>query len=105
RTLTFELAPADLASQGLGSTVRRLLDGLKERNPEIVCRLDDRLRAQPQTQVRMALYRIAQEALTNVRKHSHARTVEVVLEDTSGGVLMRIADDGRGFRPNKPPHG
>jgi signal transduction histidine kinase len=105
RTLTFELAPADLEAQGIGSTIRRLLDVMEERNRELVVRLDDGLRSQPTAQVRMALYRIAQEALTNVRKHAYAHTVEIVLEDVSGGVLMRIADDGRGFRPSESPAG
>jgi signal transduction histidine kinase len=53
----------------------------------------------------IALFRVAQEALTNVVKHSDARHVEVTLETSGTHVLLVIADDGRGLRPgdlNKP---
>ena len=44
-----------------------------------------------------ALYRIAQEALNNVAKHSRARHVEVLLERRSDCVLLILEDDGVGF--------
>ncbi|MGH2704690.1 MAG: ATP-binding protein [Actinomycetota bacterium] len=47
------------------------------------------------------MYRIAQEALTNVAKHAHARHVRVELEEQDGGILVRIADDGAGFSPTE----
>lgn len=102
RNLMFNLAPADLGSRGLGSTLRRLVDVLQGRNGDIEFRLEDGLDAEPAGEIRLALYRIAQEALTNVRKHSYAHSVQIVLDDTEGGVLMRIADDGKGFRPTEP---
>ena len=43
------------------------------------------------------LARIAQEALTNVRKHSHARSVTITIADTANGGRLTVADDGRGF--------
>jgi PAS domain S-box-containing protein len=55
--------------------------------------LDDRLAPEVET----ALYRIAQEALNNVAKHSHARRVEVILERRSDCVLLILEDDGVGF--------
>ena len=47
----------------------------------------------------MILYRIGQEALTNVRKHASAKTATVTLADASGGYFLRVADDGIGFDP------
>jgi signal transduction histidine kinase len=47
--------------------------------------------------VRAILYRVALEALTNVRKHADARLVEVELERRGLGVAVRVRDDGRGF--------
>jgi signal transduction histidine kinase len=44
------------------------------------------------------LARIVQEALTNIRKHSHARSVTITVAATSRGGRVTIADDGRGFR-------
>jgi signal transduction histidine kinase len=46
---------------------------------------------------RVALYRVAQEALTNVRDHSGASSVSVTLERAGGCVRLTIVDDGRGF--------
>jgi signal transduction histidine kinase len=46
---------------------------------------------------RIALFRIAQEGLANVREHSAATTVSVMLEQVSGGVRLTITDDGDGF--------
>jgi signal transduction histidine kinase len=49
------------------------------------------------TAVETALYRIAQEALTNVLKHAGAGRVSVIIERRGGQVLGIIEDDGRGF--------
>ena len=48
-------------------------------------------------QVETALYRVVQEALTNVLKHAQARRVNVVLQRSSGHVSATVEDDGRGF--------
>ena len=55
--------------------------------------LDDRLPSEAET----TLYRIAQEALTNVAKHSRATNVEVILERRPDHVLLIVEDDGVGF--------
>lgn len=49
------------------------------------------------TQVELVLYRIAQEAMTNVARHADARNVEVVLTQTRDGVTLRVSDDGTGL--------
>ncbi|MDH7486386.1 MAG: PAS domain S-box protein [Anaerolineae bacterium] len=49
--------------------------------------------------VETALFRIVQEALTNVAKHAQARQVTVTLEPVDGGARLSIADDGVGFDP------
>ena len=64
--------------------------------------LDERLPADTET----ALYRIAQEALTNIAKHANASNVEVLLERRGSNVLLVVEDDGRGFEagPEAPGH-
>ncbi len=57
--------------------------------------LDERLPADAET----ALYRIAQEALTNVAKHANASNVEIILERRGSNVLLVVEDDGKGFEP------
>jgi signal transduction histidine kinase len=58
------------------------------------------------------LYRVVQEALTNVHKHAAARNVSVLLERRDGKVVAIVEDDGRGFDPDvagegqeRPPMG
>jgi signal transduction histidine kinase len=47
---------------------------------------------------RTVLFRVAQEALTNVSRHAHATQARVKIEKVEGGVSMEIRDNGRGFR-------
>lgn len=49
------------------------------------------------------MFRIAQEALTNVGKHAQASRVQVRIEEAMGGIRLRIADDGKGFDPDRAP--
>jgi signal transduction histidine kinase len=60
-----------------------------------MARLDDRLPEDTET----AIYRIVQEALTNVVKHADAEHVSVVLARQDRTVTALIEDDGRGFDP------
>ena len=58
-------------------------------------------RDEPSPQSRLILYRIAQEVLTNARKHADASEVRITLTTASGGVAMGITDDGVGFEPQE----
>ncbi len=49
-------------------------------------------------EVELVVYRVAQEALTNVSRHAGARTVEVSLTRRGDRVVLRVADDGRGIK-------
>jgi signal transduction histidine kinase len=51
------------------------------------------------------LYRVAQEALCNVRKHSRARCVSIVLSYSAGAVMLAIKDNGQGFLMKQPQPG
>jgi signal transduction histidine kinase len=50
--------------------------------------------------VETAIYRIAQEALTNALKHAEAHTVTIAVAEIEGEVGVRVRDDGRGYDPN-----
>ena len=54
---------------------------------------------------RTMLYRVAQEALTNVGRHAHATEVEMCIEKLSNSVHMQIKDDGRSFSVERMLHG
>ena len=64
---------------------------------QLEARVDERLPADVET----ALYRIVQEALTNVIKHARARNVSILLTRKGSTVAVLIEDDGRGFSPEE----
>jgi signal transduction histidine kinase len=61
------------------------------------------LEARMPVAVETALYRIVQEALSNVARHAAARSVQVALRRCGGTVTLAIEDDGHGFDPAAPP--
>jgi signal transduction histidine kinase len=96
RRLAVELRPSALDDFGLVPALQRLVDGFREQTGLIVefeARLADRLPDEVET----ALYRIVQEALTNVMKHAGARHVSVLVTLKPDAVVAIIEDDGRGF--------
>ena len=50
----------------------------------------------------LVIYRVAQEALTNVLRHAHATEVVVELRGDPAHVVLEVADNGRGLRPTRP---
>jgi signal transduction histidine kinase len=98
RRLAVELRPAALDDFGLQPALERLVHGVAEdtglRVDLVVSGLDDRL----PTEIETALYRIVQEALTNVTKHAEARTVSIVITRKERSVVAVVEDDGRGLR-------
>jgi signal transduction histidine kinase len=101
RRLSFELRPASLQADGLAAVLRSVLEALREETG-IRYRIQDRLGANPPAEAGMTLYRIAREALVNVRKHARARRVNVLLTERDGGYYVRIHDDGAGFDAREP---
>jgi signal transduction histidine kinase len=98
RHMIFELRPAMLDTAGLAATIEEHLDQwARQSGAEYT--LADRLHAEPGALTRTTLYRIAAEALANVRKHAHATHVGVELEDDGAGYLLRVVDNGVGI-PN-----
>lgn len=96
RHLLFELRPPAIDLDGLAAALRDYLDDVRD-EAGIEVQLDDRLATEPPPEIRMTAYRIAQEALTNARKHAQASRVDVLLRSVDGGILVRIRDDGLGF--------
>jgi signal transduction histidine kinase len=94
RTLIFELRPMSLDEEGLAAALREYRRNL---GPDLEFTVDDRISHEPTRETRVILYRIAQEALVNVRKHAKATRVEVLLEEQRGGYLVRVQDNGVGF--------
>ena len=96
RHLVFQLEPKVLHREGLGPAIRVLLEDLSNLT-HIDHRLDDRTSGGGSHATRTVAFRVAKEALANVRKHSWARMVHVAVAPLRGGVHVRITDDGLGF--------
>jgi PAS domain S-box-containing protein len=100
RHLMFELRPPALDRWGLAAALRAHLDQVRSETG-IEFRVDDRLRGEPPSERRLILYRIAQEALANARKHAQPHMILVELDHGDQGYLVRITDDGVGFNPSE----
>jgi PAS domain S-box-containing protein len=96
RTLLFELRPAALADADLNDLLRQLAESVigRARVP-VVLEVDGSCEAP--TDVKIALYRIAQEALNNIAKHSGATRGQVSLQCRPGRITLQIIDNGHGF--------
>jgi PAS domain S-box-containing protein len=99
RHLLFELRPPALDRDGLAATLRMHLQAVREET-RLDYRLEYGLDTRPTGEIEVTLFRIALEAVANVRKHSRAALVTVSLEASDDGVLMRVTDDGEGFAPD-----
>ena len=101
RRLAVELRPTALDDFGLVPALGRLAESFREGSGvelEIESRLgEERLPGEVET----AVYRIVQEALTNVLKHAGAKHVSILLTRKNESVSIVIEDDGRGFRPGE----
>jgi signal transduction histidine kinase len=97
RGLMFELHPYALDTDGLVTALRLFLKEQARRGDEPTYELDARLTNEPAPEMRATLFRIAQEAVRNVRKHAHASTVTITLDQVDGGYRVVVADDGVGF--------
>jgi signal transduction histidine kinase len=97
RRLAVELRPKALDDFGLVAALERLVETFREQTGievDLEPRLgDERLPSDVET----TLYRITQEALTNVVKHAHAKHVSIVLTRRDGSISAVIEDDGQGF--------
>lgn len=99
RSLITELRPAALDQLGIGAA----LEGLVTRSREIEgleVELDVAVDEDGwDPELKTAVYRLVQEALTNVAKHARATHVDIEVRQAAGEVAVRVVDDGAGFEP------
>jgi signal transduction histidine kinase len=110
RAIITELRPAALDELGLRTAIEGLFDRHRDRSG---FHLDGEL-ALPdpsagwerlEEQLETAVYRLVQEALTNVAKHAHAGRVRVAVSESDGQLSVEVQDDGSGFDPEAVSNG
>lgn len=103
RRITNNLRPALLYDLGLIEALKALVEEFRacEEKIDVVVDLPE---AEPELsdEVSLSLFRIVQEAFTNIRKYARARQVKVSLYVRTGMLELEVADDGIGFDPGSP---
>jgi signal transduction histidine kinase len=97
RTVVAELRPTALDDLGLEAALRLEADELQKADWQVEYAVElgpDRLAPAVET----ALFRVAQEALTNARKHAQTARVRIAVRRTRNGVRLEVRDWGQGFR-------
>ena len=103
RSLLRSLTPPQLRGSGLAGVLRQDLRHLQE---ACGCSVEfEAERLELSERVSLGLYRIASEALSNVRRHAEPRRVRIDLKEVDGRVILEVADQGRGFDVGKVRRG
>jgi two-component system NarL family sensor kinase len=99
RRISRNLRPSELDDLGLAPAVRSLCGEFSERTGVATDVSFFRLPRKIAPEIELNLYRIIQEALTNIEKHAQAAHVTVRLSKQRGRLIASVRDDGRGFDP------
>jgi len=105
--LTFlvqEIYPIALQEKGLATALRDYIFEWENRN-DITVQFVSRGEGNLSLKVEQAIYRVAQETLANIARHSHARRVDMSLVYNGDSVQLSVSDNGCGFDTNLKSHG
>lgn len=96
RTVAVRLRPPDLDDLGLVASLKRLVAEARKRGFGVGYEVEE-MEHVPPPPIALALYRVAQEALTNAERHTHAEHAFVQLSAEPGGITLSVKDNGVGF--------
>jgi signal transduction histidine kinase len=97
RTMSHLLHPPLLDEAGLPSALQWYVDGFSERSKiAVTLKISDNFERLPD-ELEIAIFRVVQECLTNIHRHSGSRTAEVSLSQDSGQVKLEVRDEGSGL--------
>jgi two-component system sensor histidine kinase UhpB len=99
--ICFDLRPAELDQLGLGAALERQVQEFASRTGiscETAVHIDEKRITMEQA---TALFRVLQEALTNIARHAHATHVDVHLTQQNGQARLEVQDDGIGIQESK----
>jgi signal transduction histidine kinase len=99
RRLSRDLSPAILEDLGLTAAIRWLVDNFNRNfDGNIALDMED-IDSLFSEDARIMIYRVIQEAITNIGKHADARDASVIVRQVEGACTFCIEDNGRGFNP------
>ncbi len=98
RTLSYLLHPPTLGDTGLGEALAAMVSGLSSRMAMRITLNDSTCSRRFPTNIELALYRIAQEAITNVYRHASATAVMLRLEQQGSLLVLDVEDNGIGIK-------
>ncbi len=96
RRVIANLRPTALDDFGLATAIRLQVEALQDEGWSMKYRSNLEGERLPM-EIETALYRITQEALTNVRKHAQTTTVDIELERLNDAIRLQVRDNGKGF--------
>jgi two-component system, NarL family, sensor histidine kinase UhpB len=97
RRIAQRLRPQELDELGLASALAHFSDRLSEQAGLLIARRFEQDLPELGYEEELVIYRVAQEALTNVVRHAQASRAELVLERAPDRLILRVGDDGRGL--------
>jgi len=101
RQISHDLRPRLLDDMGLSVALENLVEQFSERTGINTKMSIDLLQARLPEDIEITIYRVIQEALSNIERHAGECNVELSLRQRGGSVTLDIEDDGRGFRPGE----
>lgn len=103
RTMSYLLHPPLLDEMGLSSAIRWFVDGFAERsNIRVSVEIPTEMeRFSPDLET--AIFRVVQECLTNIHRHSGSATASIRMDRSPGGITLEVADQGKGIPEEKLP--
>jgi signal transduction histidine kinase/ligand-binding sensor domain-containing protein len=99
RDIAYNLGPYHLERLGLANSIRDMVKSVEKISSVAITTELDPIEGALSRETEMSLYRIAQEALNNVVKHSQAIEANVSLKRETSGVRLTVTDNGKGFNP------
>ena len=102
RRFIFDLRPMILDDLGLEPTLRRYVQQFTDKHKLEVGVNINGLNSRLAGQLEVAIFRIVQEALTNVARHAQAKKAGIAIDVNGDAINLTVEDDGRGFNPDDP---
>lgn len=100
RTTSYLLHPPGLDESGVSSALHWYVQGLKERSGlDVSLTIPEKFERLP-SEMELVIFRVVQEALTNVHRHSASKTASIIVSRDTDRIVVEVEDKGRGISPD-----